>query len=74
MFGLISELVLVVGFAIAIGVIAWMFSQYRDKIIAALVLEPMPQMVRVYHVNISRPRVRPMETSRAHPVRTALAA
>ncbi|MGK2911406.1 MAG: hypothetical protein ACSLE1_16640 [Sphingobium sp.] len=74
MFELISELVLVSGFAVAIGVIAWMFAQYRDKIIAALVLEPMPQTVKVYHVRISRPRVRPVQTEIANPVRTALAA
>lgn len=74
MFGFISELVLVTGFATAIGVIAWMFMQYRDKIVAALVLEPMPQTVRVYHVKISRPRVRPVQTARVSPIRTALAA
>lgn len=74
MFELISELVLVSGFAVAIGVIAWMFAQYRDKIVAALVLEPMPETVRVYHVRVSRPRVRPVQTARAHPIRTALAA
>jgi len=74
MFGLISELVLVAGFALAIGVIAWMFTQYQDKIVAALVLEPMPDTVKVYHVTIRRPRVRPVQTQLANPMRTALAA
>jgi len=74
MFGLISALIFVFSFALAIGVIAWMFTQYREKIVAALLVEPMPETVRVYEVRITRPRVRPVQTQRANPVRTALAA
>ncbi|MDX3910825.1 MAG: hypothetical protein QHC67_13550 [Sphingobium sp.] len=74
MFGLLSALVFVSSFMLAIGVIAWMFIQYREKIVAALLVEPMPDTVRVYEVRITRPRVRPVQTHRANPVRTALAA
>jgi hypothetical protein len=74
MFGLISALVFVFSFALAIGVIAWMFTQYREKIVAALLAEPMPETMRVYNVRVARPRVRPMQTQRVNPIRTALAA
>ncbi|CAH0352626.1 hypothetical protein BH11PSE5_BH11PSE5_31740 [soil metagenome] len=74
MFGMIAAFVFVTGFAFAIGVIAWMFAHYQEKIVAALLVEPMPQTVRVYNVRISRPRVRPVQTARANPTRTALAA
>ena len=72
MFGLISTLVLGLSFTLAITVIAWMFLQYREKIVAALLIEPMPQTVRVYEVRVSRPRVRPVQIQRVNPVLTAL--
>ena len=74
MFGLVSSLVFGLSFSLAITVIAWMVIQYREKIVAALLIEPMPTAVRVYEVRVSRPRVRPVQTQRANPVLTALAA
>lgn len=74
MFGLISTLVLGLSFTLAITVIAWMLLQYQEKIVAALLIEPMPQTVRVYEVRVSRPRVRPVQTQRINPVLTALSA
>lgn len=74
MFGMIAAFVFVTGFGFAIGVIAWMFAHYQQKIVAALLIEPMPQAVRVYNVRITRARVRPVQTLRANPIHTALAA
>ena len=74
MFATVAAIVFASGFALAIGVIAWMFTHYRDKIVAALLVEPMPQTVRVYHVNITRRRANPAGATRPHPTRTALAA
>jgi hypothetical protein len=42
---------------LAIGTIGWMFLTYRDKMVAALSFEPMPETPRVYEIRIRRPRV-----------------
>ncbi len=74
MFATIAAFVFASGFALAVGVIAWMLTHYRDKMVAALLVEPMPQTVRVYHVNITRRRAQPVGATRPSPMRTALAA
>ncbi|RVT42434.1 hypothetical protein ENE74_07600 [Sphingobium algorifonticola] len=74
MFATVAALVFALGFALAIGVIAWMFTHYSEKIVAALLVEPMPQTVRVYHVSITRRRATPANATRPSPMRTALAA
>jgi hypothetical protein len=34
----------------------WMFAAYRDKMVAALLFEPIPQEPPVYNIRIRRPR------------------
>ena len=36
-----------------------MFMAYRDKMVAALLFEPIPRQPAVYHIRIRRPRVLP---------------
>lgn len=56
MFTLVAATLFFAAFAFAIGTMGWMFLAYRDKIIAALAFEPIPQKPVVYHVRIRRPR------------------
>lgn len=44
-------------FLLAAGTIGWMFLTYHDKMVAALLFEPIPQAPTVYHIRIRRPRV-----------------
>lgn len=44
-------------FLLAAGTIGWMFLTYHDKMIAALLFEPIPQTPTIYHIRVRRPRV-----------------
>jgi len=48
MFALIAALVFIGSFLLAAGTIIGMFLAYRDKMVAALTFEPIPQEVPVY--------------------------
>ena len=56
MFTLVAATLFSAAFAFAIGTMGWMFLTYRDKMIAALAFEPIPQKPVVYHIRIRRPR------------------
>ena len=71
MFAMIATLVFVTAAAFSTFVIATMFAAYREKMVAALLFQPMPQTTPVYHVEIRRRHVRPMSghlTLRIDPV------
>ncbi|WP_066521002.1 hypothetical protein [Sphingobium cloacae] len=57
MFTLIAAVVFFASFLLAAVTIVGMFALYRDKMIAALLFEPIPQEVPVYRLRISRRRV-----------------
>lgn len=59
MFTLIAALVFFGSFLLAAGTIVGMFAFYRDKMVAALLFEPIPQEPPVYRLRISRCRVTP---------------
>lgn len=59
MFTFVAVTLFSVAFMMAIGTIAWMFLHYHDKMVAALLFQPIPQDAPVYHVRIRRPRVVP---------------
>lgn len=58
MFAIIAGLVFSTAFLLAAGTIAAMFSLYRDKMIAALLFQPIAEVPLVYDVQISRRRVK----------------
>ncbi|WP_022681268.1 hypothetical protein [Sphingobium bisphenolivorans] len=57
MFTVIAGIVFVGAFLLAVGTIIGMFALYRDKMIAALLFEPIPQELPTYRLQISRRRV-----------------
>ncbi|SEQ87424.1 hypothetical protein SAMN05518866_103189 [Sphingobium sp. YR768] len=57
MFTLVAATLFSGAFLLAIATIAWMFATYHDKMVAALLFEPIPQTPQVYHIRVSRPRV-----------------
>ena len=56
MFTFIAATLFSAAFLLAAGTIVWMFALYRDKMVAALLFEPIPQEAPVYHIRIRRPR------------------
>jgi hypothetical protein len=68
MVSLVAALVFFAAFLLAIGTMAGMFALYRDKIVAALLFEPLPQEPPVYRLRISRRRA-PSQDRVARPVR-----
>ncbi len=70
MFTLVAAVVFFGSFLLAAATIVGMFALYHDKMVAALLFEPIPRDVPVYRLKISRRRVpaeqRPM--SAAFPV------
>ena len=58
MFTLVAATLFSGAFLLAMGTIVWMFAGYRDKMVAALLFEPIPQEPPVYHVRVRRPRVK----------------
>jgi hypothetical protein len=57
MFALVAATLFSAAFLLAIGTMAWMFTAYRDKMVAALLFRPIPPTPTIYHVRIRRPRV-----------------
>jgi|TARA_B100002052_G_C15367370_1_gene369529 hypothetical protein len=57
MFTLVAATLFSAAFLLAAGTIAWMFAAYHDKMVAALLFQPIPQTPQVYHIRVSRPRV-----------------
>jgi hypothetical protein len=57
MFTIVAATLFSIAFLMAIGTIAWMFLHYHDKMVAALLFQPIPQDAPVYHVRVRRPRV-----------------
>lgn len=57
MFTLVAATVFFAAFLLAASTIVGMLALYRDKMVAALLFEPIPQQPPVYHLRISRCRV-----------------
>lgn len=57
MFTLVAATVFFAAFLLAASTIVGMLALYRDKMVAALLFEPIPQQPPVYHLRISRRRV-----------------
>jgi hypothetical protein len=75
MFALVAGLVFSIALLLAVGTILAMFALYHDKMVAALLFEPIPKEAPVYKLHIRRPRMAVVErrTMRSAPVRLALA-
>ncbi|WIA55693.1 hypothetical protein N6H05_22145 [Sphingobium sp. WTD-1] len=58
MFTIVAATIFSAAFLLAVGTIAWMFALYHQKMAAALLFEPIPQTPPVYHIRITRNRVR----------------
>ena len=76
MFTFVAATLFSAAFLMAVGTIIWMVA-YHDKMVAALLFQPIPQTPQVYHIRINRPRVtnrlRAPDTrsSAAHPLSAA---
>lgn len=57
MFTFLSALVFSAAFALAVGTIGWMLAQYRDKMMAALLFEPVPRERAACSLHITRRRI-----------------
>ena len=66
MFTIVAATIFSAAFLLAVGTIAWMFALYHQKMAAALLFEPIPQTPPVYHIRITRNRVR--QPARATPL------
>lgn len=67
MFTMIAATVFFGAFLLATGTILWMFAAYHDKMVAALLFQPIPQEPRIYHLRISRRRVAPEQRRTPRP-------
>ncbi|MBH1993162.1 MAG: hypothetical protein I8H86_09750 [Sphingomonadaceae bacterium] len=56
MFAMIAATLFSAAFLLAVSTIVWMFALYRDKMVAALLFEPIPQHAPVYHMRVRRLR------------------
>lgn len=68
MFTIVATTVFFAAFLLAAGVIVGMFALYHEKMVAALLFEPIPQQPPVYRLRISRRRAPPN-----HPLATTVA-
>lgn len=57
MFTFVAATLFSAAFLMAVGTIIWMVAAYHDKMVAALLFQPIPQTPQVYHIRVSRPRV-----------------
>lgn len=57
MFALVAGLVFSIALLLAIGTILAMFALYHDKMVAALLFQPIPKEAPVYQLHIRRPRM-----------------
>lgn len=63
MFTIVAASVFFAAFLLAAGTVIGMFALYRDKMVAALLFEPIPQETPVYRLRVSRRRVTPAQRS-----------
>ena len=56
MFTIVAATVFFVSFMLAAGTIAAMLALYHDKMVAALLFEPIPQEPPIYRLRVSRRR------------------
>lgn len=59
MFTIVAAIIFFGSTLLAIGTMLWMFAAYHDKMVAALLFQPIPQEPRVYYIRTSRRRVAP---------------
>ena len=59
MFTIVAATVFFAAFLLAAGVIVGMFALYHEKMLAALLFEPIPEQPPVYRLRISRRRATP---------------
>lgn len=57
MFAIVAGLVFSIALLLAIGTICSMFALYHDKMVAALLFQPIPKEATVYKLRIRRPRM-----------------
>lgn len=57
MFTIIAAIVFSTAFLVAAATIVWMVMAYHDKMVAALLFQPIPQTAVVYHIHVRRPRI-----------------
>lgn len=79
MFGVISAFVFVTAFSLAFGTIAYMLHAYKEKMVAALLMQPIPQIEPETRILVQRRRGTPAGTPaptrrRQHATNLALAA
>jgi len=75
MFTIVAATVFFVAFLLAAGAIVATFALYRDKMVAALLFEPIPQEAPIYRLRISRRRAPATERpALAQPLPAAFAA
>lgn len=72
MFAIVAGLVFSIALLLAIGTIFAMFALYHDKMVAALLLQPIPKEVPVYRLRI-RPRMGAVERRVVPPAPARLA-
>ena len=72
MFTMIAATIFFAAFLLAGATIVGMFVLYRDKMIAALLFEPIPQQAPVYRLRVSRRRAPPRDSSIMRPVPTGV--
>lgn len=68
MFAMIAATIFFAAFLLATATILGMFALYRDKMIAALLFEPIPREAPVYRLRVSRRRAAPRGSSGMRPV------
>ena len=68
MFTMIAATIFFAAFLLAAATIIGMFALYRDKMIAALLFEPIPHEPPVYRLRVSRRRATPRDRSALRPV------
>ncbi|KFG92025.1 hypothetical protein BV98_000276 [Sphingobium herbicidovorans NBRC 16415] len=74
MFTLVAAIVFLVAFLLAAGTILSMFALYRDKMIAALVFEPIPHEPPVYRLRVSPRRAEPCRAAVVGPIASGILA
>ena len=65
MFTFVAATVFFASFLLAAATIVGMLALYRDKMLAALLCEPIPQQPRVYRLRVDRRRASPQGRSMA---------
>lgn len=75
MFAIIAATLFFGAFLLAAGTIAFMMTLYHDKMVAALLFQPIPQEPAVYELRVRRPRLARTArgTTTRHAVRVAAA-